>query len=308
MCLKRKGLFVQRLLLRASFLAIVAVAIGSFSGASMAEDTSPKTPAASETSLADSPSWQEYKKLLENYYFLDKQKADHISCSVSVPALQGLIDTGRLKFGNQLTIDENLHDFSVTYDRTKGVSTNSPHIKISYPPDFKFANEEGFKNWRKEIEKATTDWVSEAKYHIAGILLEMSMISHSTEKQKNLSLTKNGDATIVSFDEAGNEHASDIYSGSTQKRTESSPTANLTATSDYQPLNGKLALAHIVEKMTEGSKKINMTHSISYQDLGSAFFPAKILLDIAASDNTQQVKPLHLEIDFKDCKTSDLSP
>ncbi len=276
----------------------------------MAADTSPKAPIAPESSSADTPSWREYKKLLENYYFLDKQKAGHISCRISVPPIQGMIDHLQQKNGNKVTIDSNLSDWSVTYDRTRGVSFNSPHIhiKASFPPDAKLADVEQFENWRKEAEKTLNKVVLSQEQGIADHLTDMNMISLTPKEKKNLSLTKNGDATVVSYGVDENDYIRSTYSDTTQQRTNSSPTFHMTSILDYQPLNGKLALVHKASKSTVGPTKVNRTISISYQDLGSAFFPAQILEDLIVSEGAQQSKPQHVEIDFKDCKTSDVSP
>ena len=296
---------MHRLLLRTFSLAIIAVALSSFSGTSMAADASPKTSAVPEASSANNPAWKEYKKLLENYYFLDKQKAGHISCRLSSAALQDYIDNMRQKAGNKLILDENLHDFSVTYDHKKGLSFDSPHLKISFSPNIKLNNPEGAERGRQMAEKGFDGSVHGVEVLITDTLTDM--ILPSPETSKNLSLTKNGDVIVVAFDD-DNVHEKVKYSGSTQEKTMSSPTFNVTGTSDYQPLNGKLALAHLASETTIGSTKIKGTTSVSYQDLGSAFFPAQILSDVTASEDIQQPNTEHLEIDLKDCKTSDLSP
>jgi len=264
--------------------------------------------AAAESSSADDPSWREYKKLLENYYSLDKQKAGHISCQASSSDPQAYIDIMHQKFGNRLTVDINPHDFFVTYDRTKGVSVNSPHIKVSVSPDAERADVEQLENSREAMETFLKGIFSQEEQIIADRFKERNMISPSLEKLKNLSLTKNGDAVVVSYDEDENKHIRTTYSGLTGRQTETSPTSNVTLTWDSQPLNGKLALAHLAIERIESSKKTNITESVSYQDLGPVFVPAHILVDVTAIEGTQQMKLPHLEIDFKDCKTSDLSP
>src|SRR4051812_44980959 len=91
--------------------------------------------AVPETPSGDNPALKEYQKLLENYLYLDKQKAGHIVCNVSVPKQQGnpvseiIYDSSEKKqFLDVNLVDENFDKFSVTYDRTKGFSFNS-HIK-----------------------------------------------------------------------------------------------------------------------------------------------------------------------------------
>jgi hypothetical protein len=294
---------MPRLLLIAFSFAFVAAATGSFSGASSAADAPPKITATSEFSSADNSSWNEYKKLLANYYFLDKQKAGHISCSISDSKLQASIDAIRLKFKNQFAIDENLHDFSVTYDRTKGVSFNTPHIKSSILSDAKFSDPEQAEKLAKKIGTVFDENINYEKKITDVLLTDLT----SPGPEKKLSLTKNGNVSIVSIDE-GNTHVRSRFSGTTLEVTLTSPTVNETSTLNYQALNGGLALTHDVAEKTLGSTKTNLIFSVGYQDLGSILFPAQILIDTADSDHNQQTKSRHIEIDFKDCKTSDVSP
>jgi len=282
-------------------LFFTALFLGLMTSAAMAADDAPKTSDALQTTPADNPSWEEYKKLTENYYFLDKQKAGHISCRVFVPMQPGnpiMVFTnnqnGDKQYIDTNLIEKNFDNFSVTYDHIKGLSFDS-HIKPRLTPDPK-------------LTTPTNDSIDRVKGEITYSLNEI-LSPHFFEFYKKLSLIKNGDTTIFSLNDTKKSlHYKVIYSGSTQKGIFSVPWRNKTWTFDYQPLNGKLALAHFTREITAGRIKDNATASISYQNLGAAFFPSQILEDITIPDGTQQPKSLHLEIDFKDCKTSDVSP
>lgn len=259
--------------------------------------------AALETPTVDNSAVKEYQKLLGNYYFLDKQKAGHIECSVSDTLIQDLIDKARQKEEGKLIVNVNLHDFSFVYDRIKGASFNFPHIKLSFSPDTKFVKDE---NVREKLEETLNGIMDKAKKSMDKPLA--FMFYPEPEDYKNLSLTKNGNDTVVSFDDNRSEHYTLIYSGSKMKETASSSTLNQISAWDYQSLNGKLALVHMATETTEGSTKGNAIETVSYQNLGSIFVPAQTLLDGTVSEGTQQPHSLHREIDFKNCKASDVSP
>jgi hypothetical protein len=256
--------------------------------------------AAPETPSADDPSWKAYKKLLENYYFLGNQKAAYISCHVSVPQLQKMMQAFEEQSRHDVMIYNNLNDFSVTYDRAKGISINLPQFDVSASPDSKVIGPEKTEEVRKGMEDFFAREISAVKLGLVSVLNEM--VYPTREKRKNLSVTKNGNATDVSYDINENDHVKVEYSGTSRKITESAPTFNLTGVEDYQLLDGKLAESHFV------LKSINTAYSVSYQDLRSAFFPAQILIDMTPPTGSQQVKQMHLEINLDHCSASGESP
>lgn len=248
--------------------------------------------AALEVPSTNSPAWKAYQKLLEDYYFLDNQKADHIACRVSVPQLD-FIYSNRW---NNFTVDQNLQDFSVTYDRMKGVSINLPHINLSPSLDSKDADPAKTEKLRKGMEALFLMKTYAVKTGVEGILDEM--IYPVPDRRKNLSLRKKGNVTVVTYDVNEKKHVKSEYAGAKRKTIETTPTSSVIGTEDYEPINGKLAKVRMKLEST------NTTYSVSYQDLGSAFFPERILLDVAPSQGSQQAKPMHLEINLTDCTTS----
>lgn len=280
--------------MRGLFFAVLLLT--TIASAALAADDAPQT-------LTGDAAWAEYKKLLGNYYFLDQQKAAHISCHVSDTALQTIADGVHVKFGEFLTLDENLRDFSVTYDRSSGISFNTPHVKVGLAMDIKSS---ALEQQESQLEKIFTENIDYAE--IVTTLALMDMISSSPEKQKNLSLIKNGNFTVASYDIDGNNHNKVIYSGAMKQVEKSSPTIHQTSISNYQLLDGKLVLAHSTAKKIVGSEKTTLIESVSYQNLGSSFFPAQISVDAMTSHDTEQAKLKHIEFAFTDCKTSDVSP
>lgn len=243
----------------------------------------------------DSPAWKAYQKLLEKYYFLDNQKAAHISCRLSVPQLNEFVDAVQQKNTNEFIINNNLQDFSITYDRAKGISFNSPefHVMPSAPGAAANAKAEEL---RQHVAAYFAMEIPAVILSIRGVMDEL--IYPDTQKRKDLSLTKRGDATIVSYDVNQKQHVDMEYSGTKKKITQSSATAQLNGVADYAPLNGKLAVTRM------DVKSINTVYSLSYQDLGSTFFPERILFDVTPPKDKPQIKPIHLEINFKDCAAS----
>ena len=229
------------------------------------------------SSYGSESEWEKFKQLKDQYYYLDKQQFNEISCVVEVPLMANLIEQIKKQFGSlekQIEIKENLSGFVLTYNRKTGLSFSDPEFDII------LKSKEGIPDPEK-AEDGIGMMKTGFKKHVTGVknILKGLFDDYSYPKQENykdLIVTKNNDAFIAKYFRQ-NSKFTEAYSGNTIDVSKEANSFAIRSTQNYvTTLNKKLIIGNGSASINQPTGNMKMDLSIEYQQIGNIVFPKKI--------------------------------
>jgi hypothetical protein len=246
-------------------------------------------------------SWDEYRRFLDGYYLLDKQPVSSITCRISVPVLEKKLNAIRLPIDGSVKETENIRDFSVTYDKVKGISFVTPEIDMEIVSSSNMRDPDAVQQGIDLMKKGFSGLEHWTESVVSYVIRE-DMASPNRAQLKNLSFSTKDGATHVSY-LWGDKTCIHNYSGKLRKSKITSPSRAIDENAEFTLVKGKLVLVKSVSNENAGSKKTNTTLQVEYQDLGKALFLSRISTDISSGDGASS-RESRLEISFKDCQVN----
>jgi hypothetical protein len=138
--------------------------------------------------LADN--WQQYEKIMDNYYALDKQDYKRITCMVSAPILDDSVKNIRQElapFKGDFRIKDTVNQYSMYFDKSTGLHIDDPSFSID------ILSEQGMKN-PALVKQGISTITDGFNREVAGIDDEIKSIfeSYTTSKKREVKIEKIG--------------------------------------------------------------------------------------------------------------------
>jgi hypothetical protein len=225
----------------------------------------------------DGDDWNEFLKLKERYYYLDKQHFNKISCAIEVPLMANLIEQIKRQLGpleKNIEIKENIKSFALTYNPKSGLNFSDPELDII------LKSKEGI-NDPVKVEEGIGMMKNGFKMQIDGVknIIKGLFDDYSYPKQedyKDLVVTKKSETYIVKYFRGKNKYT-ETYSGNIIDVSQEGVTVNIKSKQNYVTTkDDKL----IIEKGSASTNlptgNMKMIFSIEYQDVEDIVFPKNI--------------------------------
>lgn len=229
------------------------------------------------SSYGSESEWVKFKQLKDQYYYLDKQQFNEITCVVEVPLMANLIEQIKKQLGpleNKVEIKENISGFVLTYSRKSGLSFSDPEFDII------LKSKEGLADPEK-VEKGIGMMKSGFKMHVDGVknIVKGLFDDYSYPKQENykdLVVTENKEVFIVKYFRENNKFT-ETYTGNTIDTSQEGANVKIKSTQSYvTTINEKLILGKGSSSINQPTGNMKMDVSIEYQDIGNIVFPKNI--------------------------------
>lgn len=245
----------------------LVILTGMFSGMGVAGATTPSD-------------WDAYMVVKEDFYFLDQQDFEEISCRISVPTLQDV--SNKLKeqlavLGEKVKISSDLTKFTLKYSPQLGVRYIDPKI------DIELVAKEGFENsrWVERGVMMTQEGITQV---LAGIKTQVNGIFNGYVKPtrnlfKDLKVVETINATEVTYKLAEND-IKETYADNRVVVEQTGPYTTMNVESIYQKSsNGKYILENGQATATQTMGDMSFDIRVEYQDIKDITFPRKIIIE-----------------------------
>ena len=244
--------------------------------------------------------WEAYRQLMGNYYSLENQRIESVTCRVALSTL----DPGKFReqlepFGDKLVLYENLSDFKVTYSRKDGITFVEPHFDAVLISTEGAADPNRVEVGVKMINEGARMQIQGAMETIKALLDDF--VPPKREALADVQVSSSEGTTTVKY-RKGETTYHEVYVGKNKKTVTKTSGIETEASEELMELDGKLATAKGTIRLQQGGNIMNMTVAVQYQDLGSLFFPSVLDQQIQMSGpNLKQ--EVTMSISFTDCQT-----
>jgi hypothetical protein len=236
---------------------------------------------AAQGALADEAAQRQadYAKYMKaHFYLLDEQKFSVIVCRLHAPTIDFSLASLRKQFKTLpggLTVTANIQDFSLSYDRSKGLSFVRPSFEISSAAPGEVPD-------RAEIDDGIAQMRAGLDGQVSGIIAIVDGVFDnyrlSPDKAiRKFTRTKDG-ADVVSEQKGSVWH--EVYSakGRSADFTSQDAAGAMTGAEQavYTETDGKKILAGSVARIKEEAGAVSTKIEIKYGKAGDIAFPASI--------------------------------
>lgn len=221
--------------------------------------------------------WEEFLKLKEQYYHLDKQQFEEISCDIKTPLIKNMIEQIKKQLAplqDKIEIKENLSSFSLTYSPLSGLKISNPEFKVNLKTKKGFADPERVNNGIRMMENGFKQQIMGMKSQLIGIFEEF--FYPKKENYQNIAVTRNPKGVTVRYKRKNNEFK-EFYSGNTVEVEQKTLSAVFKAKQLYEknPV-GKLILKQAHVNVSRAPGNIEMDILVEYQKVRHITFPEHI--------------------------------
>src|SRR5574341_473614 len=221
--------------------------------------------------------WDEYQEFLQQFYFLDDQDFEQITCQVVVSTLNMEELRAQLRpVGRNISIVENMDDFKLIFGKKGGLSFNVPTF------DIEIISEEGIAD-KKKVETGLSMIRNGIRKQLDGIteMLKGVFDEYTSPKKGKVEIKeiwKDGDKTKIRYVKEGKAVTS-IWEGKTCKSWLVGPGVQMESEEEYEQVGTKLRVKRGNGSLTQGSIITNIGMESDYQYVGGVMLPSQILVE-----------------------------
>jgi len=220
--------------------------------------------------------WDEYSEFMNQFYYLDKQNFNNISCDVEVSTISNNLAQLRAQLKpleDRIKIVENLSDFRISFTRENGLEISMPSF------DVKLISEEGIAD-RERVEAGIQMMKDGMRYQIDGAAqtIEGLFEEYSSPREGSINIkkmTREKDGVHILYEKDGAE-VTKIYSGNTLKLSAIDSMHEVRSEETFEKAGGKLIVKSATAQVKQGPNTIGHDMSVEYQSIRSVVFPAKV--------------------------------
>lgn len=254
------------------------------------------------SSVAAADTWEEYSALRSQYYYLDEQEFNGITCSVESPMLTELVRQLKAQFeplkGN-LEMTENLSDFSLSYRNPRGLEINRPALDVIIKSDEGMADPEKVRDGVQMIKSGFGQAIAGIVMQLEGVL--EGYLSPRREDFEMLGISKEGGSSVVTYRRGGAD-VTETFSGNKVETKSRGAGGEIHALESFEEGGGnKLILKEASVTIKQPMGTIESDIHMTYQEVGPVIFPKRIVTKF-----TQDIQSMHqegqTEINLTDCR------
>jgi hypothetical protein len=222
--------------------------------------------------------WSRYQQIMSRYYTFDDQQFSKITCLLQVQPLTEIAEKMRqlssLKPGD-LQVSDTLDNYTMTLDKTNGISFNNPTLRIELLSEKGMADPALVKHGIQQTIDGFNTQVSGVDQQLKGLFEvyrkdkpgEITIYKITKTNQGYVIASKQNNMTTVSTIQGVHIHT---VSGSSAM--------SITADSYFKitPIDNKQLLHRFVLIVKQPTGSINNNSTLTYQKLGAILFPDTI--------------------------------
>jgi len=221
--------------------------------------------------------WNRFLEIQDQYYYLDRQQFNEISCAVDVPLITELIIQIRNQFAplqGQIEVRDNLSSFTLYYSPRHGLRFTEPELEIIIRSNENIRDPNLLKQGIAKVKNGFKMTVDGVKDQLIGIFDSYSYPKR--EAHENLSVTNNNDHIIVQYFSNGTSITEKYYGDIIESSVKGNNLQMSTQEQYTKTSNNKFILGRVNMAISQPSVSINSDFSIEYQYVGSVLFPKRI--------------------------------
>jgi hypothetical protein len=231
-----------------------------------------------QTSLiAYASEWENYIKIKDKYYYLDKQDFNIVSCQVRVPLMENIIKEMKSELAplqEQIEITEDLTKFSMSYSPVSGLNFTYPEFDIKIKSQKGMSDPERVKNGIKMAKDGFKQQVDGTVETVTGLF--GGYFYPRKDQYNDIKVSNGAGNKTVSYVQEG-ENVGETYSGNTIEGTRKSIGSEINFKQTYKKTpDSKLIMKHGAATVTQQLGKMQIETFIEYQEVGQLFFPKEI--------------------------------
>ena len=229
------------------------------------------------SSTAIAGQWEDYSRFIDRFYLLDKQNFDNVSCRVVLSTLDEMLSNIRTQlkpFEDKIQITEDISEFKLNFNRTKGLSFNLPSF------DIRIISEEGIRD-RDQVERGIKYMKDGFQMQIDGVtqMIRGLFEAYLSPKENDYNIkevTIRGDEAKMVYEKEGNEFT-DIYSKNKCNSTVIMPSGTAQSDMQFTIIGDKLLMDNASIQLSQTSMSSNTNVFINYKEVKGIIFPTKIV-------------------------------
>jgi hypothetical protein len=251
-------------------------------------------------STAIAGQWEDYSRFMDRFYFLDKQNFDKVSCRVVVSTIDEMLSNIRTQlkpFEDKIQIIEDISEFKLNFNRTRGLSFNLPSF------DARIISEDGIRD-REQVERGMKYMKNGFQMQIDGVtqMIRGLFEAYLTPKESDYDLkevTISGDEAKMIYEKEGNQFT-DIYLKDNCNSTAIMPSGKSQSYMRFAIVGEKLLMDNVSIQLNQAGMSSNTDLVIDYKQIKGVIFPTKInsKSKLIMGNMAQEGQ---FEINLKDC-------
>ena len=219
----------------------------------------------------------EYLKIRDRYYYIDKQQFNEISCTIEVPIMANLIEQMKKQLAHlkdNIEIKEDLSNFTLKYTPDAGLSFSEPKVEIVLINKEGIADLDRFNKGVEMMKNGFKQQVEGVKIAINGLF--EGYYYPQIENYKELNIKKENDSFIVTY-VIEDKNVTETYVGKTVKVFLNDNNSKLNSIQEYKEIsNKKLILNSGSALLTQPMGTTKSNFEIEYQIVENVVFPKTI--------------------------------
>jgi len=227
--------------------------------------------------VAAANDWDEYLKLRSQYYNLDEQDFNTITCSVDLDLLNKMLaalDQQLSPLKDNLSIVKDMDNFTLVYSKANGLKLNRPTLDIIITSDEGLADPERAKKGINMIKMGFDTMLSGIEMELSGIFDEY--VTPSKEDFDDFVLTPGEGEYAVSYSQKGSSTSMTIKGATTEITIVDANSKSHIIAAYEKSDDGKLILNKADSTVKQPVGDLTSTLLLIYQKVGSVTFPKSI--------------------------------
>lgn len=222
--------------------------------------------------------WSRYQQIMSRYYTFDDQQFSKITCLLQVQPLTEIAEKMRqlssLKPGS-LQVSDTLDNYTMTLDKTNGVSFSDPILKIELLSEKGMADPALVKHGIQQTIDGFNTQVSGVDQQLKGLFEVYRKDNRGKITIDKITKTNQG---YVIASKQNNMATVSTIRGFHIHTVSGSSAMSITADSYFKitPIDNKQLLRRLVLRIKQPAGSINASSTLKYQKLGTVLFPETI--------------------------------
>lgn len=229
------------------------------------------------TDTANCSDWEKFIKAKEDYYYLDKQNFNNISCNIDVPLMNNLmsqIESQAEPIKSNIILKENLRDFEIIFQKNSGLRFVKPIFTFQLIAEKDIADPSKVRKGIKMMEDGFQDQVDGVVMTLTGVFDTYTF--PQKEQYNNINVLEENNAITASYSKAGSETVETIF-GKTIKGIQKFGESSFTYKADFENIFGnKLLLSNLNGTLIQPIGAVKTAIFIKYGQIDEIIFPTTI--------------------------------
>lgn len=258
--------------------------------------------------VAAADDWEDYLAFKSQFYYLDDQEFNSITCNIESPMLAEMVKQTKAQLSplkDNIEVVADLSGFSMSYSKSYsksgGLQINRPELDVVIKSEEGLADPAQARKGVDMINSGFKQVVDGLSMQLSGTLEEYTAPNREDFDELKLANAKEG--LTFTYKREGSD-VTETFSGNRLEIKSVNVGGEMHALQNYARTGGdKLILKDASVTINQQVGKVESGILLTYQEVGSVIFPKSIVTNI--SQEIQSIKQEgQMEIYLKDCKVN----